>query len=77
MARGLKLGAQVAEIVDLAIVGQNEAVLDADHRLVGERRQIDDRQPAMAKPHRTFAPVALAVGPAMRDRIGHRLQQFA
>ena len=49
-------------------------MVGADHRLVPRRRQVDDRQPAMADADIGLDPLSLAVRAAMSDRIGHPLQ---
>src|SRR3546814_2148815 len=49
-ALGLKLGADLAKIVDLAVVGNGDPLVEALHRLRAAA-EIDDRQPPMAKPH--------------------------
>jgi hypothetical protein len=47
-----ELVAQLAIVVDLAVVGQPIAMVRAGHRLVAIRAEIDDRQPAMAQGQR-------------------------
>src|SRR3546814_8788823 len=47
-ALGLKLGADLAKIVDLAVVGNGDPLVEALHRLRAAA-EIDDRQPPMAK----------------------------
>ena len=71
-AQRLQLGAQLGEIVDLAIVGDGQRAVLARHRL-RRARNVDDRQAPMPEPDPRRGPHARAVGPAMRLRVGHRL----
>ena len=72
-ALGFQLGAQFAKVVDLAVVAEHVAVVGVDHRLVRRGGQVDDRQAPVAQAHVALDPVALAVRPAVRNRIGHAL----
>ena len=74
VARRFQLGPQLAEVVDLAVVAEHIALVADDHRLMPGRREIDDRQPAVTQADAALDPVPLAVGPAMRDGIGHSLE---
>src|SRR3546814_10549871 len=69
-ALGLKLGADLAKIVDLAVVGNGDPLVEALHRLRAAA-EIDDRQPPMAKPHPRRGPHAATVGAAMRLHLDH------
>ena len=74
VAGGFKLSAQFAEVIDLAVVAENEAMVSADHRLMAVRAQVDDSQAPMAKPHVAFDPLPFAIRPAMVDGVGHPFQ---
>ncbi len=75
IAQGGEFGLQLLEIVDFAVVRKDELTVGRHHRLVAERRQVDDRQPAVAKgdPEVRVQPYAGVIGAAMRQDIGHRL----
>jgi hypothetical protein len=73
----LELAAQLAEVVDLAVERERQSRRLVPHRL---RRSygIDDRQAPVAEQHaRALASrelaAAVAIGPAMRDRVQHAL----
>src|SRR5207302_11157247 len=70
----LQLGAQLSEIVDFAVVGQQKPAVLGCHRLPARRGQVDDCEPPVTKAERAVGVVPLTVRPAMRDRIGHTLQ---
>src|SRR6185437_4138525 len=77
----LELGAQLAEIVDLAVEGEREAGLLVVHRLRGADR-VDDREAAMPEPRaRSLGSRdlgdAMAVRAAMLDRGEHALEDAA
>ena len=73
VAARLQFAPQLAEIVDLAVVGDDVAAVGRMHRLRAGLRQVDDRQPAMAEPDAGFrvAPAVGAVGAAMGEGVGH------
>src|SRR5687767_11082848 len=58
-------------IVDLGVVGDHVAAVGRAHRLVAGRRQLDDRQAAVAEPDSGLRidPHPLIVRAAMGDRI--------
>src|SRR6185312_4821698 len=79
MAPAFQLGAQFAEIVDLAVEHQRHAGGLMRDRLVAGR-EVDDGETAVAETDRV-APVcgalekqSFAVGAAMADAVGHRLE---
>ena len=67
----LELRAERAEVVDLAVVRDDDAAVLVRQRLSAGLRQIDDRQTAIPEPDARIAPDPLTVGPAVRDRVGH------
>jgi hypothetical protein len=81
-AQALELGAQLAEVVDLAVEGEREARGEVAHGLRGADR-VDDREAPVAEQHlvsgrgRAEFDAALAVGPAMRHRIEHAAHGLA
>src|SRR5262249_14405316 len=61
------------EVVDLAVEDGDVAARRRPHRLVAERREVENREPAEAE-RNAGAPVcphAAVVGPAMHDRLDH------
>ena len=65
---------QFAEVVDLPVEDDtNRAVLVGD-RLIPVR-QIDDRQPAMRKPHASLSPDAFCIWTTMRNRPRHATKE--
>src|SRR6185437_8342176 len=74
-----QLGAQSPVVIDLAVVGDREAPARGAHRLGAERRQIDDREAAVAERHRRLRiqPESLVVRPAMAQRGRHRRELLA
>ena len=68
----------VAVIVDLAIVIEHLAAIGREHRLVARRRQVDDRQPAMAEADAALAvdPDALVIRSPVLDRARHPREQL-
>jgi hypothetical protein len=63
MAARDQLGAQFRIVVDGAVEHQRGAAGGVEHRLLRARRQVDDRQPAVAQPHRPSACWPSASGP--------------
>ena len=61
----------VAKVINLAIIGNDNLTIGAGHRLRATAK-VDDRQAAMTKPHALRSPYARAIRPAMRLCIGHR-----
>src|SRR6202011_163154 len=45
----VEFGRHLGAVVELAIVGDDDAAIVALHRLQATRREIDDREPAMAE----------------------------
>src|SRR4051812_48374241 len=70
MALRLKLGAQLFEIVDFAVVGERQLPVGRAHRLVAGL-EVDDRQAAMAEADSRRGPDAAAVGAAMGKGVRH------
>ena len=71
----LELRSQLGSIIDLAIIVDDGSAVGSRHRLRARLAQIDDGQPPLRKPETRvrIAPDAAGVGPAMPDRIAHRL----
>ena len=76
VAGGFELGGQVAVVVDFAVEDDGDRSILVEHRLV-PGRDVDDGQAAMAQRDVGFDQKALIVRPAMRDRVGHALEQAA
>ena len=76
-ARRLERGTQLGGIIDLAVIGDDEAAAGRHHRLRAGGRQIDDREPPVAERQagRVVAPQPARVGPAMEQAVAHRLRQ--
>ena len=70
MAAILELGAQLAKIIDLAVIGEHDRLVVARHRL-GATLDIDDREAEVPKTHPRCGPLARTVGPTMRHRMQH------
>ena len=73
----VEIGAQLAEVVDLAVERERDARGLVAHRLARAVRVDDGEAPvaehhAMAAAGDAIAHHALAVGPAVRDRVEHR-----
>jgi len=69
----LELPAELAVVVDLAVVDELEAAIVARERLVAGRRRVDDREPAEAECYAVGGEGAGSVGSAMGERRGHPL----
>src|SRR3546814_2322208 len=67
----LQFGAQLAEIIDFAVIGQRHHLVVARHRLRAARN-VDDREAEVPETDAGRRPLARAVGPAMRHRVQHR-----
>ena len=76
VARSLELGADVGEVVDLAVEDDPDRPVLVGERLIA-RRQIDDAQTAMSEADAGTDEEAVGVGPAMRDDVGHRRESAA
>ncbi len=76
MAGGLELRPQLRVIVDFSIVGDDKAAIARVHWLVAHFRQIDDRQPPVAKADARghIEPDSAVVRAAVRDRGNHPLE---
>ena len=68
-----ELPAQRQVVVDLAVEDDLDGAVLVGHRLVGGRREVDDRQPAEAEADVALRrqPEALAVRPAVHHRVAH------
>ena len=69
----LQLGAQLAGVIDLAVIGEDEAARRRQHRLGAGGAQIDDRQPRMAQRDAGLRvhPHAAGIRTAMVQRARH------
>src|SRR5262249_30393950 len=69
-----KLGTKLLEIIDFAIVWDDEAAVRRDHRLMACGRKIDDGEAAVRKGNACVGinPHAMIVGTAISDALGHR-----
>jgi hypothetical protein len=78
----LELAPDLGEVVDLAVVGDDELVAVArgaapvaaappGHGLVAALAQVEDRQPAVAERDLLVVPEPAVVWPAMDQRRGH------
>ena len=76
MPFGLELRPDLQLVVQLAVVRDPDRAVLVGHRL-GAAGDVDDRQPAMPQGHRTGAVESIAVGPAMRQRGRHPLDDRA
>jgi hypothetical protein len=83
LARLLQFAAQLDVVVDLAVKDDRLPAGRVGHRLVGGRREVEDRQPAMRQQTAEAGVVAwrfeemLAVGPAVRHAARHVAQRLA
>ena len=68
-----KFGSKLLEIENLAIEDHRVTAIGRRHRLLAKRRQIDDGKTPMAEADRSIDKLAFAVGAAMGNDIGHRL----
>src|SRR5688572_32002859 len=72
----LQLGYELLVVVDLAVVDDDDrAVLVVEGLLTG--REIDDREPAVTERDTRLEMQAVAIGPAMGDRVVHLQRQAA
>jgi hypothetical protein len=74
VAGRLQLGAQLAEVVDLAVVGEDQAPVLGRHGLLAGGRQVDDREAPVAEADRPIAEVAFGVRPAVHQGVRHLTQ---
>ena len=68
----LELAAQLAVVVDLAVVHEPQRAVVARERLHGRVAQVDDREPAEPERDAVGAELAVTVGAAMVERARHR-----
>ena len=75
-ARRVELGAQVAVVVNLAVVGNDETPARRHHRLVTGWGRIENGQPAMGEPDagRRVPPTAAVIRPAVPKGVAQSLQ---
>src|SRR4029077_16423207 len=73
VAPGLKLSANLAEIVEFAIENQHEAPIGRNHWLVARRTEVQDGQPpgSQANPGRRVHPASRIIRAPVNDRVGH------
>ena len=76
VAEPLELGPQLAEVVELAVVGDDERAAAARHRHVARRRRVDDRESAVREADRPVDEMALVVRAAVGDHRAHASQHF-
>ena len=72
VAHRLELGAQLLEVVDLAVERDGHGAVGVLHGLAGAF-EVDDRQAAKAHRDVVVHEEALVVGPAVGDAVGHVL----
>ncbi len=72
-ARAFELGAEFVGVIGFAVIGDDEAPAGRNHGLRTRRRQLDDRQAAVAERDagRLVGPHIARVGAAMLQDIGH------
>ena len=70
-----QLLAELAVVVELAVVGDDVVTGGVHHRLVALRAGIDDRQAAVGEPHRSVGELPFAVGAPVGDHVAHAPQQ--
>ncbi|MDA9454925.1 hypothetical protein XI00_11890 [Bradyrhizobium sp. CCBAU 21359] len=75
--RSLELAAQLVIVVDLSIVGDDDAFRGIEHRLAPGIGEIADGEPAVGEADGAVQPGALAVRPAMDQRCRHRRNRTA
>ncbi len=76
VAGGLQLPAQLAEVVDLAVVDDLESAIVHRHRLVAVL-EVDDAETAKPERRRAVLVVAVVVRTPMAQRLGHRREERA
>ncbi len=76
MPFGLELRPDLQLVVQLSVVRDPDRAVLVGHRL-GAAGQVDDRQPTMPQGRRTGAVESIAIGPAMRQRGRHPLDDRA
>src|SRR5258708_1261571 len=76
VAERLQFGAHAFEVVDFAIEDDADRSVCAEHRLIAGH-QIDDRQAPVTKSYAGRKEESFPVRSAMRDRVGHCLNETA
>ncbi len=76
LAQRLQLGAQLAEVVDLAAVGQRHPPASLGKHRLGAVLQVDDRQAPMAEQRVPRQPQAFGVRPARGQGTGHAFRML-
>ncbi len=69
-----EIGAQLEEVVDLAVEGDGELPVLGEHGLAPASRGVEDGQALMGEPERTFLIEALVVRPPVGQAGAHRPQ---
>ena len=69
-ANPLQLAADLGEVVDFAVKGNDNLFVGAEHRLCAAA-QINDRQPSVTEPYALRGPNACAVGATVHHGVGH------
>src|SRR5438046_1817193 len=69
---------QLTKVIDLAVERQDEAAVGGYKRLVGLRRQIHDREPAMPQCDEAVGgrPTAAVIGAAMLQPVSHAFDEI-
>src|SRR3546814_9630835 len=65
---------QFLEVVDLAVVDDRDSAILVVHRLLAAG-EVDDRKAAVTQPDAAVDEKAATVRPAVREAVGHRLEQ--
>src|SRR5215469_5147505 len=72
---GFELIEQFDEVVDLTVEGDTDGAILIEKRLVSQRREIDDGQPAVSEADTWRRVIAVIIGPAVLERFRHLRQQ--
>src|SRR2546422_1009576 len=70
---GLEPRTKSRMVVDLAVVDDPDSLILVRHRLV-TTGHVNDRQPPVSEPDRTFDQETLAVWPSMPEHVAHPLE---
>src|SRR5712691_825937 len=73
MAEGFEFTAQLLEVINFAIVGDNHIASLVGHRLSTSQRQVQDRQPSMPESERAVYIQPLAIRTTVHQAIRHHL----
>src|SRR5215211_2210324 len=76
MSQRLQLPAELAVVVDLAVLNHDDALVLVEDRLVAGL-EVDDRQALDTEPHSVFAEGPAGVGTAVLDHLAHPLEERA